>query len=138
MILISFEHVPLDTPDLEPLRDPYEFDYLESLDFCMHFADAHDRSCVPCYGDGSETIEQCREPGSGCTGSTWHRGGRCLRCTTAWAEYLAELIPEELEVFYSREDQGFIARFKEMPTLSAFGIDPYIALNELRIVAGNA
>lgn len=89
--------------ELEPLRDPYEYDYLDSIDWCAHFTDRADRSCMHCFGLGSEYLDKCREPGSDCH-MTWHSGtGRCLRCTDEWANILKLQGLEETE--YSRKER---------------------------------
>ena len=42
---------------------------------CPHGNDYRDRSCLVCWGDGSEDMLSCEE----CGADTWHRGGVCLR-----------------------------------------------------------
>jgi hypothetical protein len=42
---------------------------------CPHGDFYADRSCVRCFGDGTEELEECDQ----CGAQTWHRGGKCLR-----------------------------------------------------------
>ncbi len=42
---------------------------------CPHGNDYRDRSCLECWGDGTEVISDCDT----CNAGTWHRGGVCLR-----------------------------------------------------------
>jgi len=42
---------------------------------CPHGDFYRDRTCVECFGDGTEEMRQCGECGT----QTWHRGGKCLR-----------------------------------------------------------
>ena len=48
---------------------------LESAGQCPHGGFYSDRSCVECFGDGTEEMLECSECGT----RTWHRGGKCLR-----------------------------------------------------------
>ena len=47
-----------------------------------------------------------------------------------------DLVPKA--IFYSEEDEGYIACLAEMPTLSAFGAEPNDAMKELEIALGLA
>ena len=42
---------------------------------CPHGGLYKDRTCVECFGDGTEEMRECSE----CGIQTWHRGGKCLR-----------------------------------------------------------
>ncbi len=42
---------------------------------CPHGGFYKDRTCVECFGDGTEEMRECSECGT----KTWHRGGKCLR-----------------------------------------------------------
>lgn len=48
---------------------------LEQAGKCPHGDFNRDRTCVECFGDGTEEMRQCGECGT----QTWHRGGKCLR-----------------------------------------------------------
>ena len=48
---------------------------LEQAGKCPHGGLYKDRTCVECFGDGSEETRECSE----CGAKTWHRGGKCLR-----------------------------------------------------------
>jgi Skp family chaperone for outer membrane proteins len=47
---------------------------LEQSGLCPHQRFYEDRSCVECFGDGTEKMRECSECGT----KTWHRGGKCL------------------------------------------------------------
>jgi hypothetical protein len=42
---------------------------------CPHGNFYEDRSCVECFGDGTEEMREC----SACGAQVWHRGGKCVR-----------------------------------------------------------
>ncbi len=48
---------------------------LERSGLCPHEKLYEDRTCVECFGDGTEEMRQCGE----CGAQTWHRSGKCLR-----------------------------------------------------------
>lgn len=48
---------------------------LERAGKCPHGGFYEDRTCVECFGDGTEEMQECSECGT----KTWHRGGKCLR-----------------------------------------------------------
>ncbi len=48
---------------------------LERSGLCPHERPYEDRTCVECFGDGTEAMREC----SACGTKTWHRGGKCLR-----------------------------------------------------------
>src|SRR3990167_10580374 len=48
---------------------------LERSGLCPHERPYKDRTCVECFGDGTEEMREC----SACGAKTWHRGGKCLR-----------------------------------------------------------
>jgi predicted HicB family RNase H-like nuclease len=48
-----------------------------------------------------------------------------------------ELLHYRKEVFWSEEDDGFIARLVEFPSLSSFGASEERALRELHVAVGN-
>ena len=73
------------------LVDPYEaefYDWMASIDWCAHGTDRADRSCVECFGDGDEYIAHCPHCSKVARCSnvmTWHKHGRCMKCTNVWA-----------------------------------------------------
>ncbi|TAK09176.1 hypothetical protein EPO44_01590, partial [bacterium] len=52
---------------------------LERSGLCPHEKLYEDRTCVECFGDGTEEMRQCGECGT----QIWHRGGKCLRHDTS-------------------------------------------------------
>jgi len=48
---------------------------LEQAGKCPHGSFYKDRTCIECFGDGTEAMRECSECGT----KTWHRGGKCLR-----------------------------------------------------------
>lgn len=64
---------------------------------CLHGELYEERSCVPCFGDGTEAWKNCSE----CGGHSWHRGGKCLRHDkTAPKPY--ELMKRDLQELQSK------------------------------------
>lgn len=64
---------------------------------CPHGACYEDRSCVRCFGDGTEELLECSECGT----QSWHRGGKCLlHDATAPKPY--EIMKNELEELRSK------------------------------------
>ena len=59
---------------------------------CPHGGLYKDRTCVECFGDGTEEMRECSE----CGIQTWHRGGKCLR-HAASAPKPYELLEVELK-----------------------------------------
>lgn len=59
---------------------------------CPHGEFYEDRSCVPCFGDGTEEWTKCGE----CDTHSWHRGGKCLRHDKS-APKPYELLKRQLE-----------------------------------------
>ena len=47
---------------------------LEQAGKCPHGGFYKDRTCVECFGDGTEEMREC----NACGTKTWHRGGKCL------------------------------------------------------------
>lgn len=56
---------------------------LEQAGKCPHGGFYKDRTCVECFGDGTEEMRECGE----CRTKTWHRGGKCLRHDAAPKPY---------------------------------------------------
>lgn len=48
--------------------------------------------------------------------------------------YIDTIQKENIDIFYSKDDEGYIARLSRMPTLSAFGETPKEAMKEMEIV----
>lgn len=64
---------------------------------CSHGFLYENRSCVRCFGDGTEEIRECKH----CKAQSWHRGGKCLdHDETAPKPY--ELMNNELRQLRSR------------------------------------
>ena len=65
---------------------------LERSGLCPHDMLYEDRSCIECFGDGTEEVRKCSQ----CGVETWHRGGQCLR-HDASAPKPYEPLKQELE-----------------------------------------
>jgi myosin heavy subunit len=63
------EDLPKLTAEVERLRRELE----EGR--CPHGGFYKERTCVECFGDGTEEMQQCKP----CKSKTWHRGGKCVR-----------------------------------------------------------
>ncbi len=48
--------------------------------------------------------------------------------------YIDTIQKENINIFYSEDDKGYIASLVRMPTLSAFGNTPGEAMKEMEIV----
>ena len=48
--------------------------------------------------------------------------------------YIDTIQKENIDFFYSKDDEGYIARLARMHTLSAFGDTPRKAMNEMATV----
>ena len=48
--------------------------------------------------------------------------------------YIDTIQKENIDIFYSKDDEGYIARLATMPTLSAFGDTPKKAMREMETV----
>jgi hypothetical protein len=75
---------------------------------CPHGEFYEDRSCVPCFGDGTEEWLKCGE----CDTHSWHRGGKCLRHDKS-APKPYELLKRQLEEPRSKDralEQEYAAR----------------------------
>jgi len=65
---------------------------LEQAGKCSHGSSYTDRSCIECFGDGTEEMWECSQ----CGVETWHRSGKCLR-HDASAPKPYEPLKQELE-----------------------------------------
>lgn len=72
-------------------------DELSEAGKCPHGSFYEGRSCVYCFGDGTEEIRECSE----CRTQVWHRGGKCLRHDTS-APKPYELLKTELQQLRSK------------------------------------
>ena len=72
------DNLPRLVAEVERLRTE-----LEQAGKCPHGGFYKDRTCVECFGDGTEEMRECGE----CRTKTWHRGGKCLRHDAAPKPY---------------------------------------------------
>ncbi len=80
---------------------------------CPHLVDYKSKSCVICFGDGTEVLSHCDK----CKALTYHRGGKCLKCEEAPTPYdlIARLTAEnenlkkECEACHCLMDECFIS-----------------------------